>query len=215
MTSSPLKSFRPRLWAPLLGGLALTTLAAGAARAETWQLDPAHSAASFSVRHLMVSQVRGQFEKMSGTVELDEANLPKSRVEVSIEAASIDTGNEKRDEHLRSADFFDVANHPDISFKSTRIKPAGKGKYLVTGDLTMRGVTKSVTLTVNGPSNPLKTPFGHLVRGLTASGKLNRKDWGLNWNKAIEAGGVAVGDEVTLQIDVELVPKSPPTAASK
>jgi polyisoprenoid-binding protein YceI len=154
----------------------------------------------------MVSTVRGQFEKLSGTVDLDDKDLTKSSIQVTIDATSINTREPKRDGHLKSPDFFDVAKHPTLTFKSTKIQKRG-GKYLVTGDLTMRGVTKPVTLTVDTLTPPTKSPFGTTVRGVSATGKLNRKDWGLNWNKALETGGVVVGEEVQLQIDAELVAK--------
>ena len=129
-----------------------------------------------------------------------------------IETASIDTRDAKRDVHLRSADFFDVEKHPTMTFKSTKVQRVGKGKLKVLGDLTMRGVTKPVTLLVEGPTPAIKSPFGVLVRGVSATTKINRKDWGLVWNTALETGGVAVGDEVQIQLDVELNPKPPVTA---
>jgi polyisoprenoid-binding protein YceI len=189
----------------LVLGLALAV--PSVARSSEWQIDPGHSAAHFSVKHMMVTSVRGTFEKVSGTVNLDDKDPTKSSVEVKIDASTIDTREPKRDAHLKSADFFDVANHPEITFKSTKISKAGKDKYKVTGDLTMRGVTKPVTLQVEAPTSELKSPFGHTVRGASATGKINRKDWGLTWNKALEAGGVLVGDEVQLQIDAELMRK--------
>jgi len=213
-TSNP---FRLTLSAalPVLAFVCVAGAGAAFAETQTWELDPAHSAASFSVRHLMVSQVRGHFENMTGTVELDEKNPAESTIEISIDAASINTRNDKRDEHLRSADFFDAAKHPKITFKSTRIARAGKGKFKVTGDLSMRGTTKAVTLVVTGPTKPTKSPFGQTVRGVTATGTLDRKDWGLTWNKGLEAGGVLVGDEVELQIDAELVAKASTTASAE
>ena len=190
-----------------LTALTTATLVAGNARADEWTIDPSHSAAQFSIKHMMVSTVRGNFQKVSGTVNLDESDLTKSSVEVTIDPTSIDTGEPKRDAHLKSPDFFDVAKYPTLSFKSTRIEKAGKGKFKVTGDLTMHGQTHPVTLVIDGPTAPVKTPWGGLTRGVSATGKLNRKDWGLNWNKAIEMGGVVVGDEVQLQIDAEMSPK--------
>lgn len=192
---------------------AASTLAAGVAHASEWTIDPSHTTAQFSVRHLMVTDVKGTFSKVSGTIDLNEKDPTKSVVDVVIDANSIDTRDAKRDEHLKSADFFDAANHPKITFKSTQIKKVGKDKYKVTGDLTMRGVTKPVTLDVVGPTPPIKNPWGMTVRGVNASGKLNRKDFGLNWNKALEAGGVLVGDDVKLFIDAELVEKPTPAAA--
>lgn len=159
----------------------------------------------------MVSTVRGQFRKVTGRVWLDEGQLTRSRIDVEIDAASLETGEPKRDAHLRSGDFFDVEKFPKLTFQSTRIE--GKGEeFAVTGDLTMHGVTRQVTLTVESLSPPMKDPYGRLVRGVSAVGKLNRKDWGLGWNAALETGGVLVGDEVKLQIDAELVAKAPAQA---
>ena len=171
-----------------------------------WNLDPSHSTAHFGVRHMMISTVRGHFEKVSGTVTLDEVDPTKSQIDVAIDAASIATRDEKRDGHLRSADFFDVENHPKITFRSTKIASSGKDEYKVTGDLTIRGTTKSVTLDVAGPTPPQKTPWGTVARGVSATGKVNRKDFGLNWNAALEAGGVVVGEEVKIEIEAELLP---------
>jgi polyisoprenoid-binding protein YceI len=188
---------------------ALATLTALPALAADYDLDPSHSSAQFSVRHMMVSTVRGQFDKVTGTATLDDKDLTKSKVNVTIDAASIDTREPKRDEHLRSPDFFDIKKFPTLTFASTKVEKAAGGKYLVTGDLTMRGVTKAVTLTVDAPTAAVKGPWGKSARGIYATGKLNRKDFGLNWNKALEAGGVLVSDEVQLTIDAELVERAP------
>ena len=178
---------------------------AGTARASDWELDPAHTTATFTVRHLMVSNVEGRFEKVSGTVALDEANPAHSAVDIAIDASSINTGNGQRDGHLKSPDFFDVAKYPKLEFKSKKIEKAGAGKFKVQGDLTMHGVTRPVTLDVEGPTAAIKDPMGRTVRGVVARGKLNRKDWGLTWNKALEGGGVLVSDEVQLEVHAELV----------
>ena len=183
------------------------------ALASDWEIDAAHSTAQFSVRHMMVSTVRGHFQKVSGIASLDDRDLTRSKVEVTIDAASIDTREAKRDEHLKSPDFFDVAKYPTIAFRSTKVEKAGAG-YKVTGDLTIHGVTKPVVLTVDSVTAPQKNPWGKLVRGASATGKLNRKDFGLTWNKALESGGVLVGDEVNLQIDVELAAKTADAAPS-
>jgi polyisoprenoid-binding protein YceI len=185
----------------------------GGARANEWQIDPAHTTAEFSVKHMMVSTVRGFFQKVSGTVDLDDKDPTRSKVDVTIDAASVDTREPKRDAHLRSPDFFDVAKFPNITFKSTKVEKAG-GQLRVIGDLTMRGQTHPVTLLVEGPTPAMKAPWGAQSRGVSATGKLSRKEWGLNWNKAIEAGGVLVSDEVQLTIDAELIvrPPSPPAA---
>ncbi len=173
-----------------------------------WQIDPAHSAAHFSVRHLMISNVRGEFGKISGNVTLDSSDLTKSTLEVSIETASIDTREPQRDEHLRSADFFDVANHPAITFRSTRITTTGSDRFKVTGDLTIRGVSREATFDVEGPTSAIKDPWGNIRTGVTASTKINRKDFGLVWNALIEGGGVVVGDEVSITFDGELIQKA-------
>ena len=175
----------------------------GTALASEWDIDTAHTTAQFSVRHMMVSTVRGVFDKVSGVVHLDDADLTKSSVDVTIDAGTVNTRNPKRDGHLKSPDFFDVAKHPTITFKSTKIEKGAGAKFKVTGDLNIRGVSHPVTLTVEGPTAAMKTPWGGSVRGVSASGTINRKDWGLTWNKALEAGGVVVGDEVQLQIDAE------------
>jgi polyisoprenoid-binding protein YceI len=172
--------------------------------AAVYAIDPAHTTAGFGVKHLMVSTTRGQFNKVAGTVQIDDADLTRSHIDVTIDAASVDTRDAKRDEHLRSADFFDVAKFPTITFRSTRIEKAEGGKLLATGNLTIHGVTRPVTLTVESLAQPVKAPWGATVRGATASGKLSRKEFGLVWNKALETGGVAVGDEVELTIDAEL-----------
>jgi polyisoprenoid-binding protein YceI len=181
--------------------LALPGLALGAT--STWQLDPAHTHAIFGVRHLVITTVKGEFGKTTGTLVLDEADVTKSKVEATIDVTTLNTREPKRDEHLRSPDFFDVAKHQTITFKSTKVEKAGEGKLKVTGDLTLRGVTKSVTLDVAGPTQEIKDPWGNVKRGVSATGKINRKDFGLNWSKAIEAGPV-VGDEVTIEIESEL-----------
>ena len=174
-----------------------------------WQIDPAHSSAHFSVRHLMISNVRGEFGKVSGNVVLDPSDLTKSTVEVSADTATIDTREPQRDEHLRSADFFDVANHPAITFRSKRITAAGTDRFKVTGDLTIRGGTREVTFDVEGPTTPVKDPWGNVRAGVSATAKINRKDFGLVWNALTEAGGVVVGDEVSVTFEAELVQKAP------
>jgi polyisoprenoid-binding protein YceI len=173
--------------------------------AATWSIDPSHTSAGFGVRHMMVSTTHGQFTKVAGAVEIDDADVTRSQIDVTIDAASIDTRDAKRDEHLRSADFFDVAKYPTITFRSTRIVKGEGGKLLATGNLTLHGVTRPVTLTIDSLTPSSKTPWGTTVRGATATGKLSRKEFGLVWNKALETGGVAVGDEIELGIDAELV----------
>jgi polyisoprenoid-binding protein YceI len=212
MTSRSLAFALP---ATLAGVLALTTSARAADPVSTWEIDPTHSSAEFSIRHMMVSNVKGHFGKMTGEVTLDEKDPTKSSVNVEIDASTIDTREPKRDAHLKSPDFFDVAKYPKITFKSTKVEKAGKGKLKVIGDLTMRGVTKPVTLAVEGPTAEVKDIMGGLSRGASATAKINRKDWGLTWNKPLEAaGGVLVGDDVTLSLDVELHKKMAPAAAA-
>jgi polyisoprenoid-binding protein YceI len=187
--------------------LALVTLvsvaAPVAAQSTTWTIDPNHTAAQFAVKHLMVSTVRGQFEKLQGTVQWDGKDVSKVAIDVTIEAASVNTRVDKRDEDLRSANFLEVEKHPTITFKSTKSEPAGQGKFKVTGDLTIHGVTKSVVLDVEGPSPPL-TDRGTVRVGATAHTKINRKEFGLMYNRLIEAGGVVVGDDVDITIDLEM-----------
>jgi polyisoprenoid-binding protein YceI len=178
-----------------------------AASAQAWDIDTAHATAGFRVRHLMVSHVRGQLGPVTGTVFIDERDPSRSRVEVSIDARGVDTREPKRDEHLRSADFFDVASYPTVTFRSTRVEaPRGlQGAIRVTGDLTIRGVSRPVTLDVEALEPAIQDPWGNARRGVSARARVNRKDWGLKWNLAIETGGVVVGDEVTIELDAELV----------
>jgi len=186
------------------------------ARASVWEIDSAHSSAEFSVKHMMVSTAKGRFDKITGTLNLDDKNPTKSTVDIAIDPTTIDTHEPKRDGHLKSPDFFDVAKFPTITFKSTKIEKAGKAKFKVTGDLTMHGVTKPVTLSIEGPTPGMKNPFGSISSGVSATGKINRKDWGLTWNKPLEAaGGVLVGDDVTINVDLELLnkPEAPAAAA--
>jgi len=175
--------------------------------ASTWAIDPDHSNIGFKVRHLMVSNVKGSFDKHTGTVEINDKDITKSKVEVSIDTNSINTNVQKRDDHLRSADFFNVAKFPTMTFVSKKIAQAGKDKLKVTGDLTLHGVTKEVVLDVEGPSKESKDPWGSLRKGASATTKINRKDFGLVWNKALETGGVAVGDEITITLEIEMIKK--------
>jgi polyisoprenoid-binding protein YceI len=180
------------------------TTAAPAAR---YELDPAHSRASFAVRHMMVATVRGHFSSVAGSVVLDDASPERSHVEATIDASTIDTGLEMRDNHLRSADFFDAAQFPQLAFKSTAIRAVGPETWAVTGDLTIRDVTRQVVLDVESPAVEVKDPYGNVKRGASATTSINRKDFGLNWNQALEAGGVMVGDTVKITLDLELVRK--------
>jgi polyisoprenoid-binding protein YceI len=175
--------------------------------ATTWTIDPDHSNVGFKVRHLMVSNVKGNFEKHTGTVEINDKDITKSKVEVSIDTSSINTNVQKRDEHLRSADFFDVAKYPAMTFVSKKVAKAGKDKLKVTGDLTLHGITKQVVLDVEGPTKESKDPWGNIRKGATATTKINRKDFGLAWNAALETGGVAVGEEITITLEIEMIRK--------
>ncbi|HEX2877330.1 MAG TPA: YceI family protein [Polyangiaceae bacterium] len=183
---------------------ALPLLVAGIAHADSveWKLDPSHTSIGFSVPHLVISSVDGRFKEASATVKLDDADLTKSDVSVTINTASVDTGDAKRDEHLRSPDFFDAKKFPTVTFKSTKISKAGSG-YKLTGNLTIRDVTKPVTLDAT-VSAPVKTPWGNQARAATVTGKVKRGDFGLKWNKALETGGVVVGEDVTINVKAEV-----------
>ncbi len=176
-----------------------------------WTIDSAHSAAQFSVRHMMVSNVRGEFGKLSGTAVYDPANPGAASVEATIDATTISTREPRRDEHLKSPDFFDTAKYPTITFKSKKVEPVGEGHLKVTGDLTMKGVTKEVILDVTGLNAQVKDQRGTARVGASATTRLNRKDFGVSWNRALDSGGVVVGDEVDVILDVELVQKPPNT----
>lgn len=182
--------------------LTLTLLAAPAMFAADYQIDTSHSKAAFTVKHLMVSNVRGEFSKVTGTISYDEKNPAAIKIDASIDTSTVNTSEPKRDDHLRSADFFDVAKFPTMTFKSKSATKAG-GNLLVTGDLTIHGVTRQVVLTVEGPTQEVKDPWNLLRRGASASTTIKRSDYGLTWNKALESGGVVVSDEVKITIDVE------------
>lgn len=171
----------------------------------TWNLDPVHSVAEFKVRHMMISNVKGQFTGISGVLTLDESDVANSRVEATIDALSINTRDAQRDAHLRSAEFFDGERFPTLSFKSTGVKRKGDNELAVTGDLTIHGVTREVVFSVEGPTAPGKDPWGKTRVGFSAVTKINRKDFGLTWNAALETGGVLVGEDVTLTLDVQFV----------
>jgi len=190
----------------LLPGLAL-------AQAGTWSIDPSHTQSTFTVRHLVISNVRGEFGKTTGTVKLDEKDPTKSSVEATIDATTINTREPKRDEHLKSPDFFDVAKYPTITFKSTKVEKRGEGKLAVTGDLTLHGVTKPVVLDVLGPTPEVKGMMGEARRAVSASTEIDRKDFGLVWSKTVEAGPV-VGDKVKIEIEAELVKQAGEKAAA-
>jgi len=178
-----------------------------AAATTTWQIDPAHAAAGFAVKHLMISTVRGQFKGISGTVTWDDQDISKSIIDVTIDAKTVDTSEPKRDEDLKSEKFFDVAKYPTITFKSKKIENVSAGKLKVTGDLTIHGVTKEVVLDVEGPSNPVKDPWGNTRVAASATTKVNRQDYGVKWNANLDGGGVVVGDDVNITIDLEMIKK--------
>jgi polyisoprenoid-binding protein YceI len=170
----------------------------------TWQLDPAHTEINFSVRHMMISKVRGSFESFSGAVNFNPEDLAQGSIEVSIDATSINTRNEQRDGHLKSADFLDAETYPNIIFKSTGATLNGADSGQLIGDLTIRDVTKPVTMDVEYAGSA-KSPWGLTSAGFSATTKINRKDWGLEWNQALETGGVLVGEELTISIEAELI----------
>jgi polyisoprenoid-binding protein YceI len=171
--------------------------------AATYQIDTAHTYAGFTVEHMMVSDVHGAFSDVTGTILFDAAKPADTKADVSINTASVDTRLQKRDDHLRSPDFFDAVKFPAMTFKSKSVKNPSKGTFQLVGDLTIRGVTKEVVLDVKGPTPEYKDPWGNTKIGFSATGKINRKDFGLNWNQALEAGGVLVGEEVAITIEVE------------
>jgi polyisoprenoid-binding protein YceI len=173
----------------------------------TLEADPNHSTVGFAVKHMVVTTVRGQFNKFSSTVTLNKDDPGKSAVELKVDPASINTNNEKRDGHLKSADFFDVQKCPDMTFKSNKVEKSGD-KYKVTGNLTMHCVTKPLTLDASFTDQPIKSPSGTAVYPGSATGKLKRSEWGLAWNKALETGGAVVSDDVSLELDFEYLPKA-------
>lgn len=170
----------------------------------SWKIDPAHSEVNFTVRHMMISNVRGRFENFTGTVEFDQADPAKSTVDVQIEAASINTREAQRDAHLRSGDFFDAENYPYLSFKSKKVEVLDAANGRIVGDLTIRNITREVVLETefNGMS---QSPWGFSSAGFSASTKINRKDWDLTWNMALETGGVLVSDEIKINIELEII----------
>jgi polyisoprenoid-binding protein YceI len=194
-------SYRLAVTAGLAAALALPASAA----TTTWQIDPQHSSAQFGVTHLMISTVRGEFHGVKGTVVLDDQDIAKSTVNVTIDATSVDTREPDRDKHLKSPDFLDVAKYPSITFKSTKVEQVSPGELKVTGDLIIRGVTKQVVLNVEGPKVPIKDPWGLQRSAVSATTKINRQDFGVSWNQTLDSGGVVVSDEVRITLDVEIV----------
>lgn len=170
----------------------------------SWTIDSAHSEINFSVRHMMIATVRGRFEKFSGTIDFDENEPARSRVDVQIETNSINTREPQRDAHLKSPDFFDVGNYPLMTFKSKSIEVKGSNHALITGDLTIRDVTRQVVLDAEY-AGMAQSPFGTTNAGFSATTRINRKDWGLTWNVALETGGMLVSDEIKIDIDLEII----------
>ena len=186
-------------------GLAAALSLPAAAATSTWQIDPAHSSAQFAVRHLAISTVRGAFTKVAGTVQLDDKDITKSTLDVTIDVNSVDTRVPDRDKDLRSERFFDVEHFPSMTFKSKKVDQVAPGKLKVTGDLTIRGVTKEVVLDVDGPTPPVKDPWGNQRMAINATSKVNRQDFGVKWNAKLDSGGVVVGDDVAITIDAEII----------
>jgi len=191
-----------------VGLAAVLSLPAGAATSD-WKIDPQHSSAQFSVRHMAISTVRGAFSKVTGTILLDDNDITKSTVDVTIDASTVDTREPDRDKDLRSDKFFDVAHYPSITFKSKRVQQVATGKLKVTGDLTIHGTTKEVVLDVEGPTASVKDPWGNVRAAVTATTKVNRQDFGVKWNATLDNGGVVVGDDVNITIDVEMIKQAP------
>lgn len=189
--------------AAVLGAATLPALA------ETWSVDASHSTVGFSVRHLMVSNVKGTFDKFTASVDGSPADPAAAKISATIEVGSVNTRDPKRDDHLRSADFFDAAKFPQMTFASTKVEKVSATKAKLTGNLTLRGVTKPVVLDVEY-TEPVKSPWGKSVVGATATGKINRKDFGVNWSKALDGGGLVVADEVTIQLELELIRQDAP-----
>ncbi|HYM82387.1 MAG TPA: YceI family protein [Candidatus Limnocylindria bacterium] len=201
-------------WTMSVAALALVAIVPAAWAADTYRLDPAHTQVGFSIRHIF-SKVPGRFNEFSGAIHLDEKNLATSSVQATINAASISTNHDKRDGHLRSADFFDVEKHPSLTFKSTKVTPGPDKAFKVDGDLTIRGVTKPVTLDVVNLGSGTVMVEGNAIggrAGYDVSTTINRKDFGIVWNKSLDQGGTLLGDEVTIQIQVEAVKETPETA---
>ncbi len=190
-------------------GLATTLSLPGGAATSDWKIDPQHSSAQFSVRHMAISTVRGAFSKVNGTMVLDEKDITKSSVDVTIDVSTVDTREPDRDNDLHSDRFFDVAHYPTLTFKSKKVEQVAPGKLKVTGDLTIRGTTKEVVLDVDGPTSPVKDPWGNQRAAANATAKINRQDFGVKWNATLDNGGVVVGDEVNIIIDVEMLQQVP------
>jgi len=191
----------------VVAGMAVGLALPARAATSTWQIDPQHSSAQFAVRHLGLSTVRGAFSKLSGTMVLDDQDITKSSVEVTIDVNTVDTREPDRDKDLRSERFFDVAHFPTMTFKSKKVEQVATGKLRVTGELTIRGTSREVTLEVDGPTTAVKDPWGNQRLAATATTKINRQDYGVKWNAKLDNGGVVVGDDVNITLDVEMIQK--------
>jgi polyisoprenoid-binding protein YceI len=191
--------------AATLAGLAAALALPASAGTTTYQIDPRHSSAGFGVTHLMISTVRGEFHGVTGTVVVDDSDVSKSSVNVTIDATTVDTREPDRDKHLKSEAFFDVAKYPAITFQSTKVERNNDGTLKVTGDLTIRGVTKAAILTATLPKAPIKDPWGLQRTAVSASTKINRQEFGVAWNQKLDSGGVVVGDDVNITLDVEMI----------
>jgi polyisoprenoid-binding protein YceI len=191
----------------LIAAIASVITVPALAPAATWELDTNHTAIQFKVKHMVVSNVRGNFEKFSGTVVYDEADVTKSSADITIDLASVNTRVAKRDADLRSPNFFDVEKYSTMTFKSKKVEKLQEGRLRMTGDLTLHGVTREVHLDVEGPTQAVKDPQGDTRVGGQATARINRKDFGLTWNKVLEGGGIVVGEDVEITIDVEIVKK--------
>jgi polyisoprenoid-binding protein YceI len=195
----------PLLKLGMLAGLAAALALPACAGTTTYQIDPRHSSAGFGVTHLMISTVRGEFHGVTGTVVVDDSDISKSSVNVTIDATTVDTREPDRDKHLKSEAFFDVAKYPTITFQSTKVERNNDGNLKVTGDLTIRGITKTAVLTASLPKSPIKDPWGLQRTAASASTRINRQDFGVAWNQKLDSGGVVVGDDVNVTLDVEMI----------
>jgi polyisoprenoid-binding protein YceI len=186
---------------------ALVLIIPGFSVAATWQIDPDHSSIQFKIRHLTVSNVKGDFSKAKGVVTIDDKDIGELKVELVIDASSVNTSHAKRDDHLRGADFFDVVKYPTLTFVSKRVIKTDANRLKVIGDLTIRGVTREITVDVEGPTAEVKDPGGNFRRGATGTTRINRKDFGMAWNRVLDTGGLVVSDEVDIYVEVELIKK--------
>jgi len=189
----------------ILATAAICLIASSAMAASTWTIDPDHSNVQFKVRHMMITDVKGTFGKVKGVIRIDETDMSQSAVDVTIEIDSINTGVAKRDEHLKSSEFFDAPKYPTMTFVSRKVTQSGKGQLKVLGNLTIRGISCEVVLDVEGPTNEIKDPMGNIRRGVSATTKINRTDFGLTWNKSMESGGMMIDDTVFINLEIEMI----------